>query len=214
MILFDKISIELGSRTLWQDFSFRVPAGERWVVTGPSGCGKSTLLRAVAGLMPFTGTIKVNGLELSAENRQQIRAMVAIIGQEPVVSGASVLAALKEPFSYKAHLGNYPGDEVVKEWLKRFHLSETILSTEPGRLSGGEKQRLAIIRALLLDKRIFLMDEVTSALDPASKAAVLDVVRQNPQMTVLSVSHDPDWITICEELRWNDGQAAPVEVIG
>ena len=104
--------------------------------------------------------------------------------------------ALLLPFSFKAHRENRPSNERIIQCLKRLHLSEDILGKPCSRVSGGEKQRIAIIRALLLDKTIFLADEITSALDPESRKAVMDELFR-PEITLLSVSHDPEWISSC-----------------
>lgn len=79
---------------------------------------------------------------------------------------------------------------------------------------GGEKQRISIARSLLLDKKIFLLDEVTSALDPESKKAVLSLFTEDTY-TILSVSHDPDWFTICDTyIEIEDGRVTKSEKRG
>ena len=154
----------------------------------------------MVGALPTTsGSVRVDGLELSADTVAEIRARIAFIGQEPVLGAEKVCDALLLPFHFKAHCGKKPSDERIFQLLERLHLSSNILDKPSKRISGGEKQRIAVIRALLLNKTIFLADEITSALDPESKAAVMAELFR-PEITLLSVSHDPDWINACDRI--------------
>ena len=81
--------------------------------------------------------------------------------------------------------------------LTRLQLPASILEQSSHRVSGGEKQRIALARGLLLGKTVYLLDEVTSALDQISKQAVFAIFT-DPTLTVLSVAHDPDWIANCD----------------
>jgi len=100
------------------------------------------------------------------------------------------------PFSYKCHSHLKPDKEKLKDTIKGLNLSESILQKTAGMISGGEKQRIAIARALLLDKEIFILDEITSALDEESISAVLELF-SNSRYTLFSVSHEPKWIHFC-----------------
>lgn len=142
------------------------------------------------------GRIRVNDLELSEKTVAAIRSRIAFIGQEPVLGAGTVREALLLPFSFKAHQGAVPQDNLIFQTLEKLRLDRSILDKPCKRISGGEKQRIAIGRALLLNKMIFFADEITSALDPESKAAVITALFR-PEITLLSVSHDPDWIQAC-----------------
>ncbi|MBE0437797.1 MAG: ATP-binding cassette domain-containing protein, partial [Methylomicrobium sp.] len=87
----------------------------------------------------------------------------------------------------------------LSEVLNRLHLTVDILKRKCSRISGGEKQRIALARGLLLDKSLYLLDEITSALDAESKQAVFDVF-SDPQLTVLSVAHDTEWLARCDRI--------------
>lgn len=97
------------------------------------------------------------------------------------------------PFQFKAHRQQMPMENQLIDVLHRLQLPADILNAKSSRISGGEKQRIALARGLLLDKTVYLLDEVTSALDSESKQAVFDVF-SDPELTVLSVTHDSDWI--------------------
>ncbi|MEN8254317.1 MAG: ATP-binding cassette domain-containing protein [Verrucomicrobiota bacterium] len=200
MIGFKNITLKVHRQTLFDGASLHVAVGNKVVVRGASGSGKSSLLKCAVGALPTTGgSVRIDGLELSADTVAEIRGRIAFIGQEPVLGAENVRDALLLPFHFKAHCGNKPSDERISKLLERLHLSADILDKPSKRISGGEKQRIAVIRALLLDKTIFLADEVTSALDPESKAAVMAELFR-PEITLLSVSHDPEWVDACDRI--------------
>jgi putative ABC transport system ATP-binding protein len=197
MIQLHKITIQLTDEPLLCEVTHHIPPKEKVVIRGPSGCGKSTLLKAIAGAVPLqAGSITVDSLALTPHQMNAIRARIAFIGQEPVMGAATVRAALLLPFTFKAHHHTAPDESTLLALLNRLKLTPDILHKPTNRISGGEKQRIAIARALLLKKTIFLADEITSALDPESKQAVIDELFK-PDYTLLSISHDPDWMAAC-----------------
>jgi len=194
MIHFQNITLNVQKQSLFEDADLQVAGGEKVVICGASGTGKSSLLRAAVGALPLSaGSVHIDGETLSAETVGTIRNRIAFIGQEPVLGAESVREALLLPFTYKAHHHNRPTEKQIAETLEILCLSTDILPKPCKRISGGEKQRIAVARALLLDKKIFLADEPTSALDPESKTAVITALFREG-ITLLSVSHDPDWI--------------------
>ncbi len=198
MIAFNDITLAVAGKTLLENASLHVAGGQKVVVRGASGCGKSSLLMSAAGALPLAaGTICVEGQALGRCTVAAIRARIAYIGQEPVMGADTVRDALLLPFSFKAHRGNRPDEERIAGILERLHLPDRILGQSTKRISGGEKQRIAVARALLLGKTIFLADEVSAALDPQSRAAVMQELFA-PGITLLSVSHDPAWIDACD----------------
>ncbi len=200
MISFDAVTIGMQGRILVQDVSFSIMAGEKVVLCGKSGSGKSTLLKAlVGGARIMQGVIRINGLPVLPENIQRIRQELAYISQEPSVSQETAAEDLLLPFSFQAHRGKEPTAAEIEAVLAHLLLDPAILRQKSATLSGGEKQRLVIARAILLDKRIFLADEITSALDAESKEAVFSFLLESDH-TVLSVSHDPEWIGRCSRV--------------
>ncbi len=200
MIGFDNITLQVHRQTLFDGACLHIGSGDKVVVRGVSGSGKSSLLKCAVGALPLAGgSVRVGDLALSADTVADIRARIAFIGQEPVLGAENVREALLLPFHFKAHSDNLPNDGQISQLLGRLHLPNGILDKPCKRISGGEKQRIAILRALLLNKTIFLADEVTSALDPESKAAVMAELFR-PEITLLSVSHDPEWVNACDRI--------------
>jgi len=197
MIQFRNIRLQVSGQTLFANATLQIAKGDKVVLHGPSGSGKSSLLKCAVGAVPLAeGSVQVDGMELSASTVASIRSRIAYIGQEPVLGAERVRDAILLPFSFKAHRGNRPTDKQLMELLERLRLPSALLDQPCNRVSGGEKQRIAVARAILLGKTIFLADEVSSALDPESRAAVMTEIFR-PETTVLSVSHDDEWIDGC-----------------
>jgi putative ABC transport system ATP-binding protein len=211
LIRFDRVFVSVHGKPILSDFSFSLCAGEKAVLRGRSGSGKSTVLKTLLGLYPLaSGRILFEGGPLDPSTVQTVRRLAAYIGQEPVLGAETVRDALMLPFQFKTHRDNKPSEARLIEALGRLQLAPDILERECRRVSGGEKQRIAIARALLLGKSLYLLDEVTSALDAESKRAVLDVFA-DPGFSVLSVAHDPDWDAACDiVLELEDGRLARI----
>ncbi|MDD1624095.1 MAG: ATP-binding cassette domain-containing protein [Methylococcaceae bacterium] len=197
IIRFDQVSVTVHEKTILADISFALFPGEKAVFYGKSGAGKSSVLRTLLGLHPITlGTIYFQEQPLTPLSVQTIRSCTAYIGQEPMMGAENVRDALLLPFQFKTYRDHRPTEAQLIEVLHRLQLPVAILSQDSNRISGGEKQRIALARGLLLGKKLYLLDEVTSALDAESKQAVFDVF-SDPQLTVLSVAHDPEWLERC-----------------
>jgi putative ABC transport system ATP-binding protein len=197
MIRFENISIETQNHLILDRVSFDIAQGEKAVFFGPSGSGKTTILMTlIGGMVPTAGTVLFDGEPLTAQSLPRLRQTVAFIGQEPVLGAQGVREALLLPFSFRANRARMPSEKQLQQVLDDLLLPSEILAKQTSVISGGEKQRLAVARALLLGKNIFVVDEVTSALDPQSRRAVLKLFRQ-PELTLISVSHDPEWLTLC-----------------
>jgi putative ABC transport system ATP-binding protein len=197
LIRFDRVTVISREKTLLSDISFSLYPGQKAAVCGKSGSGKSTMLKTLLGLHVIKqGTVYFQEKPLTPASVHSIRSCSAYIGQEPVLGAESVRDALLVPFQFKTHREHRPTEAQLIEVLQRLQLPADILSQNSNRISGGEKQRIALARGLLLGKKLYLLDEVTSALDAKSKHAVFDVF-SDPQLTVVSVAHDPEWLARC-----------------
>jgi putative ABC transport system ATP-binding protein len=197
ILRFAHVSVIAQEKTILSDISFTLLPGEKAALTGKSGSGKTSVLKTLMGLFPLAqGTVYFQEKPLTPAFVRAVRSCTAYIGQEPVLGAESVREALLLPFQFKAHRGHKPTPAQLKGVLERLRLPLDILNRNSQRISGGEKQRIALARGLLLGKSLYLLDEVTSALDDESKQAVFDVFSDS-SLTVLSVAHDPEWLERC-----------------
>jgi putative ABC transport system ATP-binding protein len=185
------LTLSAANRILCSGVSFEMGQGDKAVLSGPSGCGKSSLLRALVGLRGVdSGTIEVGGVELSLATQGAIRHRIAFLQQEPVMGAETVRDALLLPFTFKLNARLRPDPDKIAETLERVGLPDIVLDRPASQLSGGEKQRIAIARGLLMNRDIILADEITAALDSDSRDKVIAVLRELP-VTLLAITHDP-----------------------
>ena len=188
------------------DFSLAVPSlqiasGERVALVGPSGSGKTTLLNLIAGiLLPARGTIRVGDCELttlgdSARRGFRVAKIGLVFQSFELISYLDVRENILLPFRINPALRLTPQQRQRAEQLARETGLEHRLGYLPHRLSHGEKQRVAICRAMAADPRLVLADEPTGNLDPASKQRVVELLFEQSQRcgaTLLMVTHDTE----------------------
>lgn len=181
--------------------NFELQRGEFIAVVGPSGCGKSTLLQTVCGLIPHTlparysGSAQIAGTQIADASVADLVSHIGYVGQNP--DAAVVTREVAGELAFPLQNMRLPVPEItarVAELLREFQLSE-YTHTSPWELSGGQRQRLALAAALGMQPELLVLDEPTSMLDPHSKAAFYQRIRQLRQRdntAVLLVEHDID----------------------
>ena len=179
-----------------KDVSFTINPGDFIVIRGPSGGGKSSLLRVINQLQQQTaGEILVDDQPITELNVPAVRRQIAYIQQTSVVFPGSVLLNFQLAFRFRAACGNKcPNDAELRRRLDEFSLSDVNLTTDATTLSVGQKQRLCLIRTLLLKPKIVLCDEPTSALDVDSRKFVerwLVRLNRDQNISVVLVTHLP-----------------------
>ena len=200
LIFFDQVDVFRGGTQVLRQVNLEVASGEKVGLRGPSGSGKSTILLTLLGAFSgYKGVLQFQGQDVCPETISQVRQAVAYIGQEPVLGAETVRQALLLPFDFRANSRQRPDEDRLCRTLADLGLGRDILTRRVADISGGEKQRLAVARALLLGKRVFLCDEITSALDSESRELVWQLFSA-PDFTILSVSHDDKWLAGCDRV--------------
>ena len=194
MIELRGVSRTYGPTIALQATDLSIARGKTTVLIGPSGCGKSTLLRITVGLiMPSTGAVLFDGAKLSPDNVRSIRHRTGYVIQQgglfPHMTALANITLMARHLKWdqtriKARVGALA--DLV-------HLPSACLGRYPRRLSGGECQRVSIMRALFLDPDMLLMDEPLAALDPMIRFGLQEELRsicRDLEKTVILVTHD------------------------
>jgi len=210
-IAFNDVSFHYeNDRAILKDVSFQVPAGKTVAIVGPSGAGKSTISRLLFRFYDIQqGAITIDGQDLRDVTQQSLRAAIGMVPQDTVLFNDSI--------AYNIRYGRMDANEdEVKQAAERAQIGDFIKRLPQGfetpvgerglKLSGGEKQRVAIARTLLKAPPILILDEATSALDTRTEQeikAALDIVSEN--RTTLVIAHrlstviDADEIIVLEQ---------------
>jgi len=193
------------SRPILRQLSFRVAAGTKVAVVGASGAGKSTLARLLYRFYDVSaGSIRIDGQDISTVTLDSLRRAIAIVPQDTVLFNSSI----RDNIRYGRPDAS---DEEIDHAIELAHLTGFIASlpkgdaTEVGerglKVSGGEKQRIAIARAILKRSPILVFDEATSALDSAAEQAILQAMREVARNhTSLVIAHRLSTITDADNI--------------
>ncbi len=185
-------AVQFRYEAMLMNFDLNVARGEFMAVIGPSGSGKSTLLSLIAGFeTPLSGTLKIAGIDM-AETSPADRAVSMIFQDNNSFAHLDVWTNVALGISPRLKLDDAQR-RLIDSALERVGL-KTYTSRKPTELSGGEKQRIAIARALVRDKPMLLLDEPFTALGPALRREMLDLIlgiQKERGLTILMVTHQP-----------------------
>lgn len=201
-----------------EDVSFEIEKGKTVGLLGDSGCGKSTIAKLLMRMeKPDEGKILLEGRDVAMEDRRQSARRIQMIFQQPEGSFDPEICLEKSMVEPMEIHGLYSGLErrhKVLELMGSLNLPENLLSKFPHQISGGEAQRLAIVRALTLEPKILILDEATSMLDVSTQAQILNGLKElqkEKKLTYLFITHDPlvaKWM--CDEILYmENGRLLP-----
>ena len=182
----------IGAQYLLKDISLEVFKGDRIAIVGPSGAGKTSLLRLLNRLSePTAGSIYLENQEYRQIPVIQLRQQVTLVLQESKLLGMTVQEALKYPLV----LRGLPRSQIQQRlayWMEQLHIPVDWLGKTELQLSVGQRQLVAIARALVIQPQILLLDEPTSALDAGRASHLIQVLSQlanSGETTILMVNH-------------------------
>lgn len=204
MIEFQNVTFSYpDSKPLFQGLSYFFRKGAFYLITGPSGAGKSTLLKLMNRIeSPASGEIRFEGTPFSRFYPPELRKKIVTIQQTPIAVSGSVRENLLLPFRFKANLQKKrPDDQTLSGFMNDFILDGVSLDDSADTLSVGQLQRVCLIRGMLLDPQVLLLDEPASALDPESRRIVEEKAQafiKTGEKMVVMISHHaftPDKVT-------------------
>lgn len=175
---------------------FCLEKGETVALVGPSGSGKSTLARVLLGLERAQGELFLHGISFAKVEKARLRRTLQILFQDPYASldpRMTIAETLAEPLRIHRLLPKERERARLEELLAQVGLGPDALSRTPHAFSGGERQRIALARALAVEPQLLVADEPLSSLDPLTQREVLQLLqklKREKGLTLLFISHD------------------------
>lgn len=200
MMRVKNLSKEYKKQSVLKDISFEIYEGEILGLVGESGCGKSTLARLLGRFeKPSSGNIYFRNKDIYSFRKEDLRSFrrnCQMIFQDNLASlnpDMRIREILKEPLINNKNFTTREQEERIKKELERVHLNEDVLPRFPINISGGERQRVNICRALMMSPLIMICDEITSSLDVITQTKLLKLLKklnEELNMTIFFISHD------------------------
>ena len=192
ILRFDHVTLDIKDRRILNDISFEIAAGDIVGIAGPSGAGTSSLLRLMNSLRsPSAGTVAYQDRSLDQYEPARLRRELGYVLQKPYLFAGTVRDNLE--YAYQVWR-QQPDPQEISSYLARVNLPALVLDKSKNELSGGEQQRIALVRSLLAKPQVLLLDEVTAALDEANTLLLEQLIRTEwnaRSLTVLFISHQP-----------------------
>lgn len=211
------VSFAYGDKPVLRDVSLEIPAGCLTALHGPSGSGKTTLVDLVLGLAsPSSGEILIDGDRLAEVDLASWRSQIGYVPQELFLFHDSVLSnvTLGDPGLSRSDAERALGQAEASGFVAALPEGlDTVVGERGSMLSGGQRQRIAIARALVRRPGLLILDEPTTALDPATEAEICQMLRRlSGEVTVLAISHQAAVVEVADVVYlMHDGRGEKVE---
>lgn len=215
LLRLEDVSFTVSDQPILDGISLTIESNERTSLSGASGSGKSTLLKAMAAIIPLTeGKIYFEGQDIRGIDYTDYRKQVSYVYQNPQLFGETVKDNLNFPFAIR---GQEFDLALAEAYLEDVGLEYIGLSKDINSLSGGEKQRLSLIRHFIYPPKILLLDEITASLDEESSEKIWQWIfdqADEHQISLVWISHKPHEQEMAErQIIISQGQVkAPMEV--
>lgn len=188
----ENVTFQKNNDLILDNLTLNIKENDFIMIWGPSGSGKTTFLKLIADLIsPTKGNIYYKNQNIHEFKPEEYREKVSYVFQTPHLFSDTVIDDLKFPFEIR---GKKLKMDKVRKYLALFSLPVSILDRNPKNLSGGEKQRIALIRTILIEPEVLLLDEITASVDSENEKIIEDTVKKlNSQgVTILWVSHSEE----------------------
>jgi putative ABC transport system ATP-binding protein len=193
LIKYENIGISFENKNILSGFNLRIKKKQKVLLRGKSGVGKTTLLKMILGFTrPAEGTLYFQGQKIDSKTCWEARRKISYVAQDTDLGEGKVKNLLNEISSYRVNKEKLDFNK-LRTFMRKLELEVDILDKNFQELSGGEKQRIGILISLFLNRDIYLLDEVTSALDVNLKKRVADYFLAQEDWTLLVISHDREW---------------------
>ena len=198
---------QVGETKILKDINLDIEQGKYLTVIGSSGSGKSTLMRILASMISATsGEVLFHGQNINTFEPTEYRQRVSYAFQQPTLFGKTVRDNLSFPFEVRKQDFN---EKRVIDYLEMVNLGQAYIDKSVNDVSGGEKQRIALLRNLLFQPEVLITDEVTAGLDTENKAIVHEMLDEFNRrgLTILRVTHDESEISAAtDKIRIRNGE--------
>ncbi len=194
-IEFDHVSFSYNQdREILKDVSFTIPSGHKLAVVGASGAGKSTIARLLFRFYDVSeGAVRIDGQDVRECTQQSLHENIAVVPQDTVLFNESIYFNIQyaKPDASKGEIEQAARLANIHDFIEQLPQQyETVVGERGLKLSGGEKQRIAIARAVLKNPRIVIFDEATSSLDSQSESMILNAMKEVTKgVTTLVIAH-------------------------
>ena len=193
-IFFKNVTIYNNSQIILKNINCTIMSSQKTAIIGNIGTGKTTLIKALLGFLKYKGSIFIDDINIKTIKHDLISATIAYIPQNPRLFNRTIL----ENLSYGT---NYSKDDIINiltsiniyEFFHQFqHGLDTNVGSNGDKLSGGQRQLVFILRSIIQNKKIFVLDEPTSSLDSKHKFILLNLLETQKDKTVIVITHDKE----------------------
>lgn len=193
MLELKNIDFSYNKKEIFKNFNLKINEKDKILLSAESGKGKTTLFKILLGFSsPNSGEIYFENNKINHKNINELRKEIAYVPQEVYYSNENFEDFIKEVFEMPFNKNISLNQSKLFELMDYFDLKKEDLIKKMSQLSGGEKQRFALITAILIERKIFLLDEPSSALNEDLKEKIVNYFI-NTDKTLLVISHDKIW---------------------
>ena len=205
MIALQHIQVSFGNRRILDDINVGIAEGRITAVMGPNGCGKTTLLRCIGGLLePHSGQVLIDDKPVQDYSARALAQKMAFVRQHAQTdfdfSAFETVLMGRNPYQKRLQNESQADWDIVEQCMRQTNTWHLRFS-KPDQMSGGELQRVMIARALAQQTPVLLLDEPVSSLDIAHQLAIMHLLREAREKTILIVIHDLNLaLQFCDDL--------------